>query len=367
MQNRPANLIQHSTIAPASVIELLKSTLIGTEGSLYQLLDTEEKIHQLDQPHFFFIERNKKTLGTVTICERSVSTQSENIKALYCRYFAFDPVFQIAKNKKNSTSNSSTKQPGNGNSIFDKHWQKIFDSGNLTDEENQNRKTFFWAYVDPQNLRSFNMNARFGFETIGTFNTISFSRFYPKKNENVHRLQKSEQSNVLAQIRDFYSDYSLFSDVRLFDADNYFVFKENGKIVAGIHANPTRFKIVSLPGFTGKLLVKILPFLPIMKKIINPKNHRFLATEGIFWSPGHEDKIEKLLNGVLAITNHNSLLIWEDNCSSKIKNLPVKWGTLQRLKKNNEIMIVAKFINMDSEICDAIKKGPKYLSGFDMS
>jgi len=359
MEDRLTNLIQHSTIAPISVIELLRSTLIGTEGSLYQLLDTEQKIHQLENPHFYFIERHQKVLGTVTICERPVSIKNQIIHALYCRYFAFDPLFQSGGNKKKSTRD--------GNSIFDKHWHKIFDTGNLSDDEYQIRSTFFWAYVDPQNFRSFNMQDRFGFEQIGTFNTIAFSRFFPKKNEHVFRLEKSEQKNVLSSIQDFYADYSLVSDAHLFEHNNYFVYKEKGEIVAGIQANPTRFKIISLPGFTGKLLVKFLPFLPLMKKIINPKNHRFLATEGIFWKEDHQDKIEKLLSAVLAETNHNSLLIWEDNFSTRIKNLPLKWGMLQRIKKNNEILIVAKFINMTDDVVLGIKTGPKYLSGFDVS
>lgn len=357
MENRLANLIQHSTIAPVSVIELLKSTLIGTEGSLYQLLDTEQKIHQLEHPHFYFIERHQKALATVTICERPVSLNEQIITALYCRYFAFDPVFQSGGNKKTQK----------GNSIFDKHWRKIFDTGNLGDDEHQTKSTFFWAYVDPQNFRSFNMQDRFGFENIGAFHTIAFSRFFPKKNQNVFQLEKSEEKNVLLEIQKFYGDYSLVSDAHLFEHSNYFVYKHNGEIVAGIQANPTKFKIVSLPGFAGKLLVKILPHLPLMKKIINPKNHRFLATEGIFWKENHQDKIEKLLNTVLAETNHNSLLLWEDSLSSRIKNLPIKWGMLQRIKKNNEILIVAKFINMADADVDKIKTGPKYLSGFDVS
>jgi len=357
VENRLANLIQHSTVAPVSIIELLKSTLIGTKGSLYQLLDTEKKIHQLENPHFYFIERHQKTLATVTICERPVSLNQQIITALYCRYFAFDAAFQSGGNKKTAK----------GNSIFDKHWRKIFDTANLNNEENQLKSTFFWAYVDPQNFRSFNMQDRFGFEYIGKFNTIAFSRFFPKKNTNVFRLEKSEQKNVFAEIQKFYANYSFLSDAHLFENNNYFVYKDKGEIVAGIQANPTRFKLVSLPGFAGKLLVKVLPYLPFMKKIINPKNHRFLATEGIFWKENHQDKIEKLLHAVLAETNHNSLLIWEDNFSNQVKNLPLKWGMLQRFKKNNEILIVAKFINMENDAVQKIKNGPKYLSGFDVS
>lgn len=356
MENRLANLIQHATVAPQSVINLLKNTLIGTEGSLYQLLDTEEKIHRLDQPHFFYIERNQKALGTVTICERNISLSENQKQALYIRYFAFDEAFRGSSNKARDR-----------NSIFDKHWKKIFESGNLYDSEHDLKSTFFWAYIDPQNLRSFRMNERFGFESIGTFQTIAYSRFSPKKSDNVSRLNAESKGEVLEMIRTFYKGYSFFSDVHLFEQNQFFVLKENGKIVAGIQANPARYKIVSLPGFKGKMALRILPRLPLLKKILNPSENKFLATEGIFWMPGFESKVDELLSGVLAETNHNSMLIWEDTSISRIKSLPLKWGALQRLKKNNEINIVAKAVNLPPHEEKILKGSPKYLSGFDMT
>jgi hypothetical protein len=357
VENRLANLVQHSTIAPASVVELLKQTLIGTEGSLYQLLDTEQKIHQLDQPHFFFIQRHQKTIGTITICERPVTVEKQPALALYIRYFAFDPAYQSNASNKNRERNS----------VLDQHWKKILDTGNLSTDEPGKRSTFFWAFIDPQNLRSFNVNERFGFETIGTFSTIAFSRFFPKKSGQVERLAAADRKSTLEKIKVFYKDYALFSDVHLFEHNNYFVYRQDGEIVAGIQANPARFRIVSLPGIGGKIMIRLIPFIPFLRRIIHPEAHRFLASEGLFWLPGHENKVEPLLNSVLAITRHYSLLIWEDNNSNAVKNLRLKWGALQGLKKNNEINIVAKFIAFDPAKTDWIKTAPKYLSGFDMT
>jgi hypothetical protein len=357
VENRFANLVQHSTIAPASVVELLKQTLIGTEGSLYQLLDTEQKIHLLDQPHFFYIERHHKAIGTITICERPVSFEQQLTIALYIRYFAFDPAYQ-----SNATNKSRER-----NSVLDQHWKKILDTGNLSTDEPGKRSTFFWAFIDPQNLRSFNVNERFGFETIGTFRTFAFSRFFPQKNEYVERLAALDRKLTFEKIKLFYNDHALFSDVHLFENNNYFVYRHQGEIVAGIQANPARFRIISLPGIQGKIMIRLIPFIPYLRRIIDPKEHRFLATEGIFWLPGHEDKIERLLSSVLAMTQHYSLLIWEDNQSAAIKNLRLKWGALQHLKKNNEINIVAKFILTDGEKIEKMKASPKYLSGFDMT
>lgn len=356
MENRLANLIQHATVAPQSVIDLLKNTLIGTKGSRYQLLDTEEKIHRLDQPHFFYIERNQKALGTITICERNITLNGSHKQALYIRYFAFDQAFQGSSNKARER-----------NSVFDQHWKKIFESGNLSSAEHELKSTFFWAYIDPQNLKSFRMNERFGFESIGTFQTRAYSRYFPKKSPHVSRLKPAEKEEVKKLIEEFYKDYSFFSDVHLFEQDQFFVLKQDGKIVAGIQANPSRFKIVTLPGLTGKILIRVLPYLPFMRRIINPKENRFLASEGIFWLAGFENKVNELLEGVLAEMKQHSILIWEDKSLLRLKNLPISWGILQRLKKNNEINIVVKTVNLNPHEEKLLKESPKYLSGFDMT
>lgn len=356
MQNRLANLIQHATVAPVSVIDLLKNTLIGTEGSLYQLLDTEEKIHLLDQPHFFFIERNQKALGTITICERNVSAVNENLNALYIRYFAFDSSFQGSSDKARER-----------NSFFDQYWKKIFETGNLGSSSSEFKSTFFWAYIDPQNMRSFRMNERFGFETIGAFETIAYSRFYPKKSADLERLSTGERSVALEKIRSFYAKYSLFSDAHLFEGNNFFVLKKNNEIVAGIQANPSKFRIVSLPGFGGKIALFLFPKLPLLKRLINPKENRFLATEGLFWMPGHETDVDELLSGVLAETGHHSLLIWEDKKMTRVKRLPLKWGFLQRIKRNNEVNVVFKPVHLTQEVKQELTASPFYLSGFDMT
>jgi hypothetical protein len=356
VENRLANMIQHATVAPQSVIDLLKNTLIGTEGSLYQLLDTAEKIHRLDQPHFFYIERHQKALGTITICERNVRLAHHSKQALYIRYFAFDATFQGSGNKARER-----------NSVFDQHWKKIFETGNLNDAETEIKSTFFWAYIDPQNLRSFRMNERFGFESIGTFETIAYSRFNPKKSASVFRLQASEKAETQKMIGHFYKDYSFFSDAHLFEQDQFFVLKKDGNIVAGLQANPARFKIVSLPGFGGKIALKLFPVLPFMRRIINPTENKFLATEGLFWLPGFEHKVDELLSGVLAEMNHHALMIWEDKSAHRIKKLKLKWGVLQRIKKNNEVNIVVKTVNLPPHEEKVLRTSPKYLSGFDMT
>ena len=161
--DRVHRLIKHDTIPPKSVVQLLKDTYIGTEGTLYQLLDTESKISQLNKPHFFYIERNQRAVGNITICERDVLLNDQTHSSFYIRYFAFDRTFQ------------SSSKKGNGKSLFHDYFRQLFATNNLNPTSPQFGKNLFWAFIDPQNLRSFNMNQQFGFQTIGSFKTTAFS------------------------------------------------------------------------------------------------------------------------------------------------------------------------------------------------
>lgn len=352
--NRIHQLIRHDTKPPEPVIELLLNTLIGTEGTLYQLLDTPNKIHQLHNPHFIYLERNGKAIGNITVCERAVNLNQKSEPSLYIRYFAFDQLFQGGTGKGKSSSG------------FHTYFKALFETSNLNPIEPQNEKSLYWAFIDPQNLRSYNMNERFGFQTIGSFKTKAFSRTNPK-NQSVSRLENDEKPAVLNQIKSFYKGFHFFSDVHLFDNDQLFVLKKNGKIVAGIQANPVHWRIKNLPGLSGKFLLKTAAYIPGLKKLINPDDYRFLATEGLFWDKDCEHHVEELLEGVLALTGHHSLLIWTDENNLMLDNLKVKWGFIQRMKKDNSIRIVAKFNQYSSQEIEGISSGKKYLSGFDMT
>lgn len=354
MLERIDKLIQRNTIPPQSVIDLLKNTLIGTRGTLYQLLDTEQKINDLNQPTFVYLERNDKAIANFTICKRKITVGGTIVPSLYIRYFAFDRLFQ-GGNKKSL-----------GNSGFHKYFKAYFETSNGNPVLPKQDKIMYWAFIDPENLRSFNMNEQFGFQSIGTFKTTAYSRVNPKQ-RSIERAQVEDQTMVLAALNDFYSAYQLYSPVHLFEHDNYFVIRKNGEIVCGIQANPVHWRIKNLPGFSGKFLLKFAPYLPRIKKLINPNNHRFLATEGLFWKPGYENEVANLLEGVLAETKHHSLLIWTDAAHDILTKLPVQWGFIQRMKKNNEIHIVAKLNGYEPDEISSLKNSPKYLSGFDMT
>ena len=348
-------LITYSQTVPVSVLKLLVNTYIGTNGTQYRLKSTEEKIDQLSNPHFFYLERGENAIANVTLCERSIVLYSQTIRGFYIRYFAFDLIFQ--SNQPNSKGQSS----------FHDYFRAIFDSSNLNALEPKFDKSIHWAYIDPENTRSSAMKEHFGFTSLGQFETFSFSRIKPKRTANVERLAVNDRPIVQHELNQFYEDYNFFSPVHIFENDNYFVLKKSGEIIAGIQVNPVEWEVKNLPGFFGKLMIKLGPVIPGLRKLFNPKNHKFLATEGIFWKSGYEQNVAQLLEGVLHLTQHHSMLIWEDTNSHYIKGLPLKWGLIERLKKSTYIDIVAKCNGFNDHEIKRMKNSKKYISGFDVT
>jgi hypothetical protein len=351
------NIITISKKPDQAILDLLVNTTIGTNGAKYQHLHTAKKIHTLHKPNYITIRRNNKAFGNMTVCERPLFVKEKEIDSLYVRYFSFASLFQ-SKGKRIKKDRQS---------IFEKYLQALFTTSNMDVQSPEYKPSVYWAFIDPENNKSWNMADRFGFETIGYFSTYVFSRFFPKLNTNVSAIKSSEIESTWKELKHFYKDYSNLSRTHLFEDDNYFVYRVNGEIVAGIQVFDIHWRIDALPGKKGKLLVNTLPYIPFLKRIINPKSYKFLATEGLFWKGGHESVVDKLLEAVLAEKKRHSFLMWFDDGDDKLINQfnSMNVGIMQKMKADNSIEILAKFNNFDPKIKADMVSSKKYISGFD--
>jgi hypothetical protein len=142
-------------------------------------------------------------------------------------------------------------------------------------ESNSTSPSILYSYIEENNTRSLNISKSLGFESISTLETIIFSRLYPKESKNVHRLNLSELPTILSKLESQNSTTILRTFENINYQDNYFVIKHDNVIVSGLQANPTRWKIREMKGLSGKILLKILPHIPILKRLIKPDKYDF--------------------------------------------------------------------------------------------
>jgi RimJ/RimL family protein N-acetyltransferase len=337
--------ITKEVIPGPSSIELLQSITYGTDGPLYQHLDAPQKINHLIRPVFFSLEKEGKAIGTCAFLDRPISLEGKGYQGWYSRYFAIDPTYQ--------------------NRFFGglllKHIKNHFEHTTTT-------PSIFYGYVDNANPRSKRLLQHLGLETIRNFETFSFSRFFPKRDKRVTRVAAIDKSRILSLLNEQYKNYAFVNFEPLFLHGNYFVLKNGDEIIAGIRANVTKWKIKNLPGISGTILIRLLPCLPLMSRLLNPADFRFIGFEGIYCKEGSEKELFILMESVCAELKLNMGMFWVDPKSELYEKIKTgDWGIVNKLKSRIPANVVAAFRNVPEKEQEHFRSHPAYISAFDLT
>ncbi len=331
------SLLNTRESATPAIIELLESVTLGTNGAQYSHLDTRRRISEADEPLFLTIERNEQLLGNVTFCRRD--------KNWYIRYFAFDNRFQSSGTKK-SSGNSLIKRE------IESFFQKVLD---------QQEPVSFYAYIDPDNVKSLWMSENFGFETIARIATQSFSRVNPRNSIRIEKLTDWNEVKDIVQTN--FSGHHYYFEAQT-SKPPFYVLKDDNEIIAFAKINSATWEIKRLPGKFGGMLTKLIPFIPRLNKIIRPKNHAFIVPEAVWIKNNDSNLLEELFEGILFEEKRNLLLWWVDEKDGLYKTIQPKtnWGILHKLIGISLAHVVQR---TNSEQKRSINNQPVYTSGFD--
>ena len=328
--------------ATPEIIKLLESVTLGTNGAQYRHLDTKERIHTADNPLHLSMERNNRVIGNVTFCKRNATW--------YVRYFAFDTVMQGAGKAK-----SKSKSGGLKREIQDFFNQVIRAEQPFGDVNS------LYAYIDPNNEKSLWMSETFGFKSMATIATQTFSRVGLPKQTDVEEVEEWEL--VAPVMRSAFEHYQYYFEDHLKQGPFYVIRDDENEIIACCKITRATWAIERLPGKLGGVLPKIIPLVPGLRKIIRPKKHAFLVPEAVFVKDDNPKLLEALFEGVLAQENKHLLLWWIDETVPlyQVTRNTVNWGMLHRLVGVNQAHLMVKH----NDRFDYDKSSPVYTCGFD--
>ncbi|GCC53464.1 N-acetyltransferase [Chryseotalea sanaruensis] len=341
---------------PTNQIEnLLKANVIGTPGlsMLYQHMGVDLKLYNIAKPHFITVKRNEKVIGTCCFCERDFQGSA----GFYVRYFAFVNEFRIKgipypKNKeKTSIIRSEIKALLNG-SDFNVNAQSNF---------------FHYAYVDPRNPRSANVCEEFGFVPIRKYTTRVFSRIFPKRHLDLEIKEINSSSDKIKKLlENFYKDYNHFSCENL-DKTYYYVENGAGKVIAGVQVNADAWRVLSLPGKYGKVLLKAFGVTLFLSRLLS-KHFNFLAVEGIYFTAGHEHVFEKLLEKLLyQYKLHTAIMVVDNNSQLYEFTNKIDLGWLAKLSPEVHGDVIVRYQTLSDNFIATDKAKPCYISVHDVS
>lgn len=309
--------------ASDSLKELLHQTTYGTNGACYRHLDTLERIEELDNPLHLSLERNKKVLANITFCRRN--------QDWYIRFFSFDSIFR---------SNGSTKKR-KGNSSLKTELQNFFDRG-LNEGYEGEKIDRFYAYIEPHNSRSIQFSEQFGFNKVSTIITQTFSRIKPRISDKY--VSDLKWDEVKFFMRDNYENHQYYFESYLEKGPFVGLRSEDGKLIACCKLNFATWVIEQLPGKNGKVLTKLIPYIPILNRLINPKKHTFIAPEAVCVIDKNPALLQELFESILH-NNSKTLILWWIDINEPLLNYTkskVKWGLLHKIIGVTKVNVMAK-------------------------
>jgi hypothetical protein len=318
------------------LVQLLEQTTLGTNGAMYRHLDVPERIYQTDSPLCFSLRRNDHLLANITFCKRNFG--------LYLRYFSFDKRFQ-SKGKARQTMQKSTLK---------KEIEEVFKRVSL---EHPGSLNMCYAYIDARNARSKWMSEQFGFQTKAKLATQSFSRRFPKKSIRISKEVLTEEH--LSLIKSRYGHYTAYFDHYL-QGEIHCLRSAEGRLLALAKFTNVTWEISRLPGKMGRILVKALPFIPILRKMVQVKKHQFLVPEALCVADNDPKLLTEFLSGVLSIEQRHTMLWWMDERDELYVQVQqkVNWGILHRILGVSPVDVVIRG-NFQPE-------NPMYIAAFDM-
>ncbi|OUJ73645.1 GNAT family N-acetyltransferase [Hymenobacter crusticola] len=333
-----------SPTASSAAVTLLQNTTYGTNGPKYSHTGQQKKVNHITGPYFFELRVGEEVVGMYCLSERVVQMPVGKVTGFYGRYLAIAPAHS---------------GKGYGSLLKTEAVRYI--------ERTTPAPHVFYSYIEEANARSMQISVKEGFTSLAQLEALVFGRLYPKQDPRVERLPINDRNALLALLTTAYQSYSFVQFNHVYAGQNYFVLRENGEIIAGVQANPVVWRIVDMPGISGKIMLNMLPHLPILKRIINPKEYAFAALEAVYTKPGREQELFPLLESVLAHFQITSALLLLD-VNAPLRQLlksSGKLGILNSLKKNIYTEVMVKLNGLRLEEVKQSPDQPLYTSAFD--
>lgn len=349
--------------APEEAIELLENTLFGTDGGVrYRHAHSRQRIGKQINAQFLTLHKGERLLGLFGFLQRNLEQSAGSVDGYFLRYLSMMPTFQ--RNSSTGGEGSRRKADGLIKRLIVRLFARPEELKVIPTPEPES--SMCYAYVELDNERSLEMSQTMGYEAIGQFSSVFFSRFSPKRNPSVQLLRAEDKETVRGHLRHFYRDHALFFDHNAFLEGPYYVCWDGGKIVAGFKANLCEWKIEEMAGWSGRMILKYVPKVPYLRDIFNPEAFRFFATEAMWHLPGYEMRLYDLLETALVDTDRHTAMIWVDQRSPLYKFLSYgHLGVLDKIQSDAPADVVARFSNVPEDVKADIRSKPLYISAFD--
>ncbi len=329
----------------AEVKAFLESIAWGSEGAVYERHDITERLLSLPDPYLILLrDEEGRIAGTAVFNKRYGQVGNTRLPFYYVGFFASSPHIR-------------------GRGLIKRFGSKFMSSI----REGNDEPAVYMGVIERGNHSSYQVALGAGYHEVARLKTVGFSRFFPRHSESLQPLRAADRPRMLQLLEEFYSHHVLYHTSHLFHKDNYYTLEKEGQILAGAQIYFGRWVMRKMGGPLGPFLLKVLPVLPLLRRLYNPSDFRFLTVEGLYHAPGREDALYELLEGLLHRFQHHTALIWLDERSPLYQMLLQRknLGLVHHFTKDADARIVACYSHLTDEQQALLNQRPWYTTGFD--
>lgn len=357
----------HEARLTQDIEDAVRETIIGNpSGIQYQHLDSAKKIHEMDTIRFFTLRRGGVLIYVMALVERITQFKKSTYNTYNVRYVSFSE--KLAK--KTTADRKYQSQRRIGNSFFKEGMQKHSETipFSLKGRSTHPDKKLYYAYVEDSNIRSMEFT-QFFFEKISELSVIPASKLFPRRNDNLSKINDSEIDKMLDLLKKEYSQHSFYFCDKENLADNYYILKDGEEIVMGACVHQVNWKIVNLPSILGRLFIKTIPIIPLFSRLLKKDKFRFLSFDTFYCQPEKESQLPTFIEAIMAETRIYSAMLYFNKKEPQFNRLRpyIKRGLLGRIFKGASGAVLARFVNFSEKEKEEFKEHPVYISAYDMT
>ena len=343
-EDNERNLVitRSSTLNPAFVT-FLERTVWGSAGVQYTMRDMVGVLKRIKEPHFLRITENDDLVAVSTLIKKITRLAGKDYSAFYSYALAVDP-----------------HKRGHGYGALMAEQALRYGLSKMGE------KGIFYGYVEADNTRSLRTVQKVGRISLGQYRILVINRFCPKDDVRLKMTEKTERGKVVQLLSKQYVDHALTDFEQSVNTEDYFTLSQGGEILAGIQIERRHLNLKYLPGLRGLILLKVLPIIPYLRRLLPERNYHFLTFGNIYAKEGREAEIFRLMEALLARHQLHFGMFYMDKRSPVYQRIAVagEFGIFNSLLDVPvHVMVYFKGFSK-SEIAD-IRRQPLFISIMD--
>lgn len=249
--------IELSSFPTQEAIFLLEKANYGTTGIRYQQTGQRIKLADICPALCFHLFEEDRLAGFFCLDPRQVTWSGKVVTGYYGRYFAID-----ADSQGKSLGTLLIEQVA---AFVRKH---------------SHSPSIIYVYVEGRNVRSVKCFTRSGYRLLSECQTFVFRRFFPRKLYRVVQASALELEQIRQEIATANAESQFFTPSRIGYQEDYYLCFDGDRLIGGVQANEVTWKFNAMPGISGKVMMNILPFLPVVNRLFQPR-YKFLAIDSL--------------------------------------------------------------------------------------